>query len=162
MRKKLSHFVLIILPLILAACGGGVSEDQAEEAIRDAFAGRINEANEVICDEEQMDSEDAADVEGIEVSEVSCQQDGDVMACTYNVTVAGVATEQETSFRIQDDKLCSGIGGVSVNPAVIDDVAGEENQAESPGAGDVSVDEEDPQAGGEATPGTGLEAPESP
>ena len=158
--KRLAYFLLIILPLILAACGGDVSEDQAEEAIRDAFSGNISEANEVICDEEQLDSEDAVDVENIQVSDVSCSKDGDEIACTYNITMAGVESEQETRFRVQDGKLCSSIDGVTVNPAVIDDVVTEPD-VESPGPGDVDVDEQDTDQG-EATPGTNLEAPESP
>ena len=111
----------VLIFLGLAACGGSVSEGDAESAINDAFAGNFEEANEHICDTEHLNAEDLEDVEGITVNDVSCEEDGDeAMHCEYTVTFEEIETNLETTFRIQDGKLCSSLGA-SLRPSIIDD-----------------------------------------
>lgn len=112
---------LIVLTLILAACGGSLSESDAEAAITDAFNGNIEEANEHICDAEQLSSTDVSAMADVDLSRVSCQENGDTMDCSYTILFEGVESEMQTNFRIEDGKLCSSLD-VSVEPSVIDDV----------------------------------------
>lgn len=118
MNKRNSFLIvlLIVLPFVMAACGGGdVSEDDAEKTIKAAFEGDIDEANKFICDDDKMKEEDFTDV-GANVDSVECKKDGDKMNCdvTLSMEVEGVeeSTTLPLSMNIEDGKLCGGDIGV--------------------------------------------------
>jgi len=124
--------ISLLAALGLAACGGSVSSDDAEAAIRDAFAGNFEEANEHICDTEQLNEEDMQFIDDVTLEEVTCQKNGDdAIHCNYTVIFEEIETEEETTFRIQDGKLCSSLGA-SLQPSVIDDAPPQPETREQP------------------------------
>jgi hypothetical protein len=108
---------LLVVPMLLTACGGGVSEEDAEKALKAAFAGDRDEANKYFCDDDQMSQETADSMKasvdaGMEVKSVECKKDGDKMNCDITVAIAGQETKQPVSLDIDGDKLCGGnLGG---------------------------------------------------
>ncbi len=103
---------VLILPFVMAACGGGdVSEDDAEKAIKAAFEGDADEANKFLCDADKVEDGDMP--EGITVENISCAKDGDDMKCDVNISMAIEGAEPQTfeqsiTFGVEDGKLCGG------------------------------------------------------
>lgn len=117
MFKKYSLFLLLvlILPLTLAACGGGPSAEDTEEAMEDFFNnGNADQWNDIACDDNQISDEDADSYKALlDESEaigakidinVTCEEDGEKMKCNYSFP--GVS--QDTEFDIDGGKLCGG------------------------------------------------------
>lgn len=110
--------MLVILPFVVAACGGDISEDDAEKAVKAAFEGKVDEANKYICDDDKINEEEFELPEGseIKIDKIECKKDGDKMNCDYTVsfTMEGTTTpiSQSLSFDIKDGKLCGGDMGV--------------------------------------------------
>jgi hypothetical protein len=107
-QRILRLFGLLLIPVLLAACGGGLSEDDAEKAIKAAFEGDTDEANEFLCEENQVPADAVTDVEGMEIGDVNCTKDGDQMTCETNISLDGVDNPISLTFDIEDDKLCGG------------------------------------------------------
>lgn len=101
--------LLLIFPLVLAACEG-ISEADAEEAVKAYFEGDRATANQHFCDEDHMTDEDAEQIEhsGIQDVSVDCTEDGDQMECDVEMTVGGTDVAQRYTFDIEDSKLCGG------------------------------------------------------
>lgn len=112
MSKRIGLLIiLVVLPFVMAACGGDdVSADDAENAIKAAFEGNVDEANKYLCDDQKMTEEDAEAVQGlIELGDISCEKDGDNMKCEVTMSAVGVEnseTTQEFNIKIEDGKLC--------------------------------------------------------
>ncbi len=104
--------LLVVLPFVMAACGGDLSEDDAEKTVKAAFEGDVDEANKNICDEDKIKEEDAQVVEGLTVDDIECKKDGDKMNCDFTMKMEVEGTEQSFpssfSFDIKDGKLCGG------------------------------------------------------
>ena len=81
----------------------------AETAIRAAFTGDIDTANQYVCPAEQLDSsEDVGFPDDLEINEISCQRLGGVMNCTYSISSEETGTlEEELNFDIVDELLCT-------------------------------------------------------
>jgi hypothetical protein len=120
-QRILRLFGLLLIPVLLAACGGGLSEDDAEKAIKAAFEGDADEANEFLCEGSQIPDDAATSMEGLEVGDVNCTKDGDTMTCETNLSFEGVDTPMSLTFDIEDDKLCGGdFAGADVEVPEID------------------------------------------
>jgi hypothetical protein len=101
--------LLLIFPLLLAACGG-ISEDDAEEAIEAYFQGDRDTANDHFCDDDQLSEDDADELEqlGVEDVSASCTESDDQMECDVDFTLAGQEISESFTFDIEDGKLCGG------------------------------------------------------
>lgn len=104
--------LLVLLPFVMAACGGDLSEDDAEKTVRAAFEGDVDEANKNICDEDKIKEEDAQVTEGLTIDELECKKDGDKMNCDFTMSVEVEGQAQSfpgsISFDVKDGKLCGG------------------------------------------------------
>ncbi|MBZ0305898.1 MAG: hypothetical protein K8I82_07515 [Anaerolineae bacterium] len=104
--------LLVILPFVVAACGGDVSEDDAEKTVKAAFEGDVDEANKNLCDDDKLEGGDVESVEGLTIGDIECKKDGDKMNCDYTMSMEVEGTEQSfdgtISFDIEDGKLCGG------------------------------------------------------
>lgn len=101
---------LIALSLLmlfgLAACDQGLSEDDAERTLRNAFSGEIEAANAHFCDKAQL-HEAIALPDNVVFKEVTCDKEGlGTMACTASVELAGSERKVNMQFTLTDDKLC--------------------------------------------------------
>lgn len=105
MSKKFLMIValLLIVPTLLAACGGDLSEDDAEKGLKAALSGDREEAEKYICDEELEEMDSSATIpEGTEY-DLECKKDGDNMTCTMSVE----GTEMGSfTANVEDGKLC--------------------------------------------------------
>lgn len=103
---------VLILPFVLVACGGDISEDDAEKAIKAAFEGDADEANKFLCDADKVEGGEMP--EGITVEDISCAKDGDDMKCDVNLSMVVTegaepqTFEQSLTFGVEDGKLCGG------------------------------------------------------
>src|SRR5688572_27222093 len=102
--------MLLIVPMLLAACGGSdMDPADAERGLEAFIKGDWEEAEKYICEEEidtarngNDDGFDPALIEGIAVDAV-CEKDGDAMSCV--VSVNGLASPAIRA-NIDDGKLC--------------------------------------------------------
>lgn len=109
--------LLMLLPLVLAACGGSdMNPQDAEKGLEAAFSGNIEEAKNYFCEEEIESLEENADTMaalGELTADATCAKDGDAMKCDYTISGAVLegteATELSSDtvrFNIRDGKLC--------------------------------------------------------
>src|SRR5262245_22422583 len=108
-RSALVLLVLALLgTLVLSACGGGLSEGDAEKAIEAGFKGDADGAKKAICDADAEGVGSGA-ASGVTLSDVSCKKDGDKMSCDIKATIEGLDGEQtiKVNADIKDDKLCN-------------------------------------------------------
>jgi hypothetical protein len=96
--------LLILLPLALAACGGGAT-GSAEDFLKAVDENDIGNAKDASCDDfsNEIDVlwENATNDD--EVKDLDCEEDGDDVKCTFK--------DQEDNevvfvFAIEDDKVC--------------------------------------------------------
>lgn len=107
-KTMLLILLLLVMPMVLAACGGDISEDDAEKALKAGFEGDRDEANKFFCDADKIGEDDAAMPDGVEVANIECKKEGDNMNCSADVTVAGQSSTVPFVFKIEDGKLCGG------------------------------------------------------
>jgi hypothetical protein len=107
----MKYSILVLLLLVLAGCGGGLSEEDAADAVRAAIEGDRDAANEHLCEDDQISQPEATSrrAVGLDVLTISCDKDGDAMACDTTVRIPAVGDQTQTfTFNIEDDKLCGG------------------------------------------------------
>jgi hypothetical protein len=105
MKKR--WFILLPLVILLAACGEGLSEEDAEKALEDAFQGEVEQANEAFCAWSQID-EVTELPENVVFKEVTCDKQGiEAMECTATLEENGTEAQLKMSFTITEDRLCS-------------------------------------------------------
>ena len=93
--------------MILAACGGGLSEDDAEDALRAAFEGDVQKANEHFCNSDRMPLDEELLPASVVFKEVTCEQRGaDQMTCTTTFDKDGSEDRIIMIFKVWDDHLC--------------------------------------------------------
>ena len=106
-RMSLLIALLLVLPLVLAACGGGPASN-AEKFIEAAVDGDKDEAEKYVCDDNK--DELIADVdegEAIgELKEVSCEEDGDDVKCEVTLEIDGEEQKLTLTYIMKDDKVC--------------------------------------------------------
>ena len=89
---------------------GSLTARDAEEALRAAFFGDIELANQYLCPSEHMEAGDGASFpEDLVINELSCERLGDEMNCTFSVTSEAIGgdLEDELTFEIVDELLCT-------------------------------------------------------
>lgn len=112
MNKRFA--LLLLFPFILAACGGGLSTDDAEKGIEAVFAGNRDEAAKYICEESLPSEEEMSEIPEGFSADASCEEDGDQMKCSvamsFTLEEGGEpqTTTQEVTADVQDGKLCGG------------------------------------------------------
>src|SRR5687767_4555790 len=73
--------------LLLAPDDGVLTSDEAEYAINQVFGGDLAEANQFICESEQVEDTEAPPLSYI--NEISCQEDDGAMNCYIDAVVGG-------------------------------------------------------------------------
>jgi hypothetical protein len=102
--------LLLVLPLVLAACGGGKA-DNAKSFAEDLFAGDASKAKENACDALHPSIDLIAGLieegdESVELENLECEEDGDT-----NVKCTAEVDGESDSFVLvmdDDDKVCGG------------------------------------------------------
>ena len=103
-RTMIVMLLLLVAPMLLAACGGNPSEGDIEEALSDAFKGEFDKINDIVCDDEKIEEGDAdAPPEFGDIS-VDCSVDGDNFTCDYEIPELGTA---RVSGEFVDGKVCN-------------------------------------------------------
>ena len=100
--------IVLALPMLLAACGGD-KVGNAEKFMKAIADNDIDEAKKYVCDDEKDNADDTgAALEGVKISDISCEEDGDNVKCDYKISVDGVEGETATSltFKMDGDKVC--------------------------------------------------------
>jgi hypothetical protein len=111
MQFKRFAFLLVtvmVLPIVLVACGGGLAgdtEDAYKELIED---GNPDKWNEIVCDEAKIDDEVASLMkeDDVEDLEISCEEDGDEIKCEISGKTNGQDQKETVTFTVEDDKIC--------------------------------------------------------
>ena len=107
MHARLLPLILIVVAMLLTACGDDLGEDDAEDALRAAFEGDLQDANTVFCEDDQI-QEVSHLSDGVVFKEIACQRIGG----THMECVSTFETDEETEqqvriiFRIRYDHLC--------------------------------------------------------
>lgn len=104
--------IALLVPLMLAACGGGPDADDIENALQKAYnEGEVDDMNDLLCDSEEQLSADDLETEAGEVSldSVDCSVDDDRFSCNLAFTFEGADQPIELSMAgdIEDGKLCN-------------------------------------------------------
>lgn len=84
---------------------GVLTSEEAEFALRAAFAGDFADANQYLCPDEQLDDDDST-IGEIVIDELSCAPQGVDMVCDVTLSVEGDTFEQTVTFEVEDGKLC--------------------------------------------------------
>jgi hypothetical protein len=109
MRKTTLLFVMLVLalPFLLAACGGDKTGN-AEKFLKALDEGDVDEAQKYVCDDEKDSLDDMGEfLDSVSISDISCEEDGDNVKCTYKATVEGSDPQEVTeTYKMDGDKLC--------------------------------------------------------
>ncbi|MCI0713163.1 MAG: hypothetical protein L0154_23610 [Chloroflexi bacterium] len=108
MKKRTLIFALfiLVLPMVLAACGGGLDEGELEDAFEKAFNdGDVGDLNDMLCEDEQAEEEEFE--APFEVESVDCSIDDDNVECSFTASVEGESIDFTITGTVDDDdKLC--------------------------------------------------------
>lgn len=111
MKTRLSFLIvmLLALPLVLAACGGG-DADTAKNFVEAVADGDQDEAEKHVCDKNKAELVGGPNDGGaFEVEDLECEEDGDDVTCKFksNFGVEGVEkSDIEMTFGMEDGKVC--------------------------------------------------------
>lgn len=142
-RSALVIAIVLVLPLILAACGGGATGN-AEDFIKALADGDAKKAKDVSCSAfaSQIDFITESSGDDGKVEDIKCEKDGDTkVKCDFK------ADGESTSLTFivdKDDKICGIDGLPNIDDIEIPDVEvpSEEDLAatlEAAGAGDIQA-----------------------
>ncbi|MCI0713785.1 MAG: hypothetical protein L0154_26745 [Chloroflexi bacterium] len=108
MKKRTLIFALtmLILPMVLVACGGGLDEGELEDALEKAFNdGDVGDLNDLVCEDEQVGAAEFA--VPFEVDSVDCSVDDSDVECDITVAAEGQTVDLTLAGTVDDDdKLC--------------------------------------------------------
>lgn len=109
-RAALFLMIILALPMVLAACGGGATGN-AKDFLNAWADGDTDKMKDVSCDEFSSTIDLLAEgSEEAELEDVKCEEDGDNrVTCTAR---AEGEDEEEITFIMDDDKVC-GIEGLT-------------------------------------------------
>ena len=108
MKPRLALLVamLLILPLILAACGS-TAANNAEKFLQAADDNDREEAQKYTCDKNKEELTNGIDEDNTgNIKEVSCEEDGDDVKCEITIENDGEEIEATVIFGMEDDKVC--------------------------------------------------------
>lgn len=111
MKTRISFLIvlLMVLPLVLAACGGGPA-DTAKKYVEAIADGDADEAEKHVCDDnkDQLLDGPGEDNASFDVSDLECEEDGDDVKCTFksDLGLLDEEAEIEMTFGMKDDKVC--------------------------------------------------------
>jgi len=99
--------LLLLMTVIVSACSTALTEEEAENGLKAAFEGNSSRADEVFCDDANLD-EIALPPENIVFKDVACEKDSDEneMVCTTGFEANGQEHHIITVFQIRDNELC--------------------------------------------------------
>ena len=154
MKTRFSFLIvmLLVLPLVLAACGGS-DTDTAQKYIEAIADGDKDEAERHVCDDNKDELTGAASSDSkFEVDDLKCEEDGDDVKCTYKLEGSDV----EMSFAMEDGKVCENTG------LVIDgiDMMAEPEIDDTPPADDTTEEGDDTTEEGDDTTDEGDDTTE--
>lgn len=108
MKKNLFVLVAIVLvlPLVLSACGGGPTKN-AENFVKAISDADRDKAEKYACDDDEfmqfLDLMFSGETNKNEVDDLKCEEDGDDrVKCTFKSD----GDSQELTFIMKDDKVC--------------------------------------------------------
>ncbi len=149
MKTRISFLIvlLMVLPLVLAACGGG-DTDTAKKYIEAIADGDKDEAEKQVCDnpkDERIGTSPTQD--SFDVDDLKCEEDGDNVKCTFKTDFGDEnadAVKVELTFGMEDGKVCSTEGMVidGIDILSLDTAPVEDTPAEDEAPADETTEEE--------------------
>lgn len=111
MKLRFSFLIvlLLVLPLVLAACGGSDTDTAKKfvEAIADADD---DEAGKHVCDKNKDKLLDGPGEEdsSFDIKDLKCEEDGDDVTCKFesDLNLLPEAADIEMTFSMDDGKVC--------------------------------------------------------
>ncbi len=99
--------IVLTLPMLLAACGGD-KVDNAEKFMKAVADNDADEAKKYVCDDKKDElTGDSGMPEGTEMKDISCEEDGDDVKCSYKFTSEGIPEQTVSVTLVMDgDKVC--------------------------------------------------------
>ena len=110
MKTRLSFLIvmLMVLPLVLAACGGG-DTDTAKKYVEAISKADSDEAEKHVCDDNKDQLLDGpGDNEKFDTDDLKCEEDGDDVKCSFKSDL-GLLDEKADiamTFVMKDGKVC--------------------------------------------------------
>lgn len=106
-RTLLFAVLLLLVPMVLAACGGGLDEGDLEDALTKALEeGDTGDLEDLVCDDDkeqltESESEPADDVS------VDCSVEDDSFSCDISFTDNDQTFDLVYKGDVEDDKICN-------------------------------------------------------
>jgi hypothetical protein len=104
--------IILALPMLLAACGGD-KVGNAEKFLKAVADNDVDEAEKYVCDDEKdsLTGESSGMPEGVEFKDISCDEDGDNVKCSFTMVMAvegaeAQEIEQSWTMKMDGDKVC--------------------------------------------------------
>jgi hypothetical protein len=108
MKIRISFLItmLLVLPLILAACGGG-DTDTAKKFVEALADGDKDKMEDLVCEDQKDEVSDEA-LSKFEAKDLKCEEDGDDIKCTFKSDLGGLDEETKIVmvFEMKDGKVC--------------------------------------------------------
>ena len=105
MKTRMSFFIvlLLMLPLVLAACSNEKKIENAQKFLEALAADDVDEARTYLCEEEQKELDAGGNpFSGLSVTDIECADDGGDVKCTFKVE----GQEIEFIIGFEGDKVC--------------------------------------------------------
>lgn len=106
MTQMARMILLLLLMLIVAACGDDLTEEEAEDALRAVFEGETDNANDILCETQQVES---IIPDNVVFRTIDCESNSsDSMTCRLRVDDGEIEHEFRLVFEIdEDERLCN-------------------------------------------------------
>jgi hypothetical protein len=105
-RILLLALVLFLVPMVLSACGGGVDEDNLEDALSKALNdGDTGDLEDLVCDDDK--EELTQESEPVEDASVDCSVEDDSFSCDISITESGQSFDFVYKGDVEDGKICN-------------------------------------------------------
>ena len=106
-RMFLLGVLLLLIPMVLAACGGGVDEDNLEDALVKALVeGDTGDLEDLVCDDDKDElTEDES--EPVDDASVDCSVEDDSFTCDVSMTNDDQTLEFTYKGDVEDGKICN-------------------------------------------------------
>ena len=107
-RNVVLMIIVLALPMLLAACGGD-KVGNAEMFLKAVADNDADEAEKYVCDDkkDELTGDSAGMPEGMEMKDISCEEDGDNVKCSYKISAEGNPEQSVSVTLVMDgDKVC--------------------------------------------------------